>query len=64
MCDLLIDLSTLQGFGFVTFARSADADCARHELNGMFVEGRRIEVTITISGFFLLNLNYHLLNTF
>lgn len=50
MCDLLIDLSSLQGFGFVTFAHSADADWARHELNGMFVEGRRIEVAI--SGFF------------
>jgi RNA binding protein fox-1 len=33
-----------KGFGFVTFAGSADADRARNELNGTVVEGRKIEV--------------------
>ncbi|KAK3756397.1 hypothetical protein RRG08_034082 [Elysia crispata] len=32
------------GFGFVTFANSADADRAREKLNGTVVEGRKIEV--------------------
>ncbi|XP_076309228.1 RNA binding protein fox-1 homolog 1-like isoform X2 [Tachypleus tridentatus] len=32
------------GFGFVTFASSADADRAREQLNGTVVEGRKIEV--------------------
>ena len=34
----------MQGFGFVTFANSADADRARDKLNGTVVEGRKIEV--------------------
>lgn len=34
----------LQGFGFVTFETSADADRAREKLNGTIVEGRKIEV--------------------
>lgn len=34
----------LQGFGFVTFETSADADHAREKLNGTIVEGRKIEV--------------------
>lgn len=34
----------MQGFGFVTFANSADADRAREKLNGTVVEGRKIEV--------------------
>lgn len=33
-----------KGFGFVTFANSADADRARDKLNGTVVEGRKIEV--------------------
>ncbi|XP_076305872.1 RNA binding protein fox-1 homolog 1-like isoform X6 [Tachypleus tridentatus] len=33
-----------KGFGFVTFASSADADRAREQLNGTVVEGRKIEV--------------------
>ncbi|KAK7591309.1 hypothetical protein V9T40_002922 [Parthenolecanium corni] len=32
------------GFGFVTFANSADAEAAREKLNGTMVEGRKIEV--------------------
>lgn len=34
----------MQGFGFVTFENSADADRAREKLNGTVVEGRKIEV--------------------
>lgn len=33
-----------QGFGFVTFASSADAEQAREKMNGSVVEGRKIEV--------------------
>lgn len=33
-----------QGFGFVTFETSSDADRAREKLNGTIVEGRKIEV--------------------
>lgn len=33
-----------KGFGFVTFANSADADRAREKMNGTVVEGRKIEV--------------------
>lgn len=33
-----------QGFGFVTFETSTDADRAREKLNGTIVEGRKIEV--------------------
>ena len=36
--------SCMQGFGFVTFQNSADADRAREKLNGTVVEGRKIEV--------------------
>uniref|UniRef100_S4RWI4 RNA binding fox-1 homolog 3 n=1 Tax=Petromyzon marinus TaxID=7757 RepID=S4RWI4_PETMA len=34
----------MQGFGFVTFENSADADRAREKLHGTMVEGRKIEV--------------------
>lgn len=34
-----------QGFGFVTFEASADAERAREKLHGTLVEGRKIEVT-------------------
>lgn len=33
-----------QGFGFVTFANSNDAERARERLHGTVVEGRKIEV--------------------
>lgn len=33
-----------KGFGFVTFAKGAEADKAREELHGTIVEGRKIEV--------------------
>ena len=36
--------SPLQGFGFVTFANSSDADAAREALHATVVEGRKIEV--------------------
>ena len=35
----------LQGFGFVTFETSADAERAKEKLHGTLVEGRKIEVT-------------------
>lgn len=38
-------LLCLQGFGFVTFETSADAERAREKLHGTLVEGRKIEVT-------------------
>jgi len=54
ICCVFVDLhdfnacplfsSCMQGFGFVTFANSADADRAREKLNGTVVEGRKIEV--------------------
>ena len=34
-----------KGFGFVTFAKGADADNARDELHSTIVEGRKIEVS-------------------
>jgi len=34
----------LQGFGFVTFAHSCDADVVLRRLNGTVIEGRKIEV--------------------
>lgn len=34
----------MQGFGFVTFQHSTEADMARDKLNGTVVEGRKIEV--------------------
>lgn len=41
-------LSCMQGFGFVTFANSADAERARERLHGTVVEGRKIEVCMII----------------
>lgn len=38
----------MQGFGFVTFGNSADADEAREHLHGTVVEGRKIEVCMQI----------------
>jgi hypothetical protein len=43
----------MQGFGFVTFASSADADRAREKLNGTVVEGRKIEVCMAFYYIFL-----------
>lgn len=34
----------MQGFGFVTFATSADAERARQTVNGAVIEGRKVEV--------------------
>lgn len=46
----LIDAVTVvpQGFGFVTFENSADAEKARERLHGTIVEGRKIEVSFYI----------------
>jgi RNA binding protein fox-1 len=42
---LLLFLSHgMQGFGFVTFANSTDAERAREKMNGAVVEGRKIEI--------------------
>ena len=38
-----ISLFAVQGFGFVTFANSADAEQARDKMSGTVVEGRKIE---------------------
>lgn len=46
----------MQGFGFVTFGNSADADEAREHLHGTVVEGRKIEVCMQI--FMLLYILY------
>ena len=48
----------MQGFGFVTFANSADADRARERLHGTVVEGRKIEVCMTFFILLLLLLLY------
>lgn len=40
----LYDRVHVQGFGFVTFESSTEADRAREKLNGTIVEGRKIEV--------------------
>jgi len=37
-------LQCMQGFGFVTFASSVNAESARLAMNGAVVEGRKIEV--------------------
>jgi len=34
----------MQGFGFVTFASSVNAEAARLAMNGAVIEGRKIEV--------------------
>lgn len=39
----------MQGFGFVTFANSADAERARERLHGTVVEGRKIEVCMILA---------------
>lgn len=42
---LTLSLSFPQGFGFVTFENSTDAEKARERLHGTIVEGRKIEVS-------------------
>lgn len=42
--DLFNLCRVAQGFGFVTFETSADAERAREKLHGTLVEGRKIEV--------------------
>ena len=37
-----------KGFGFVTFAKGADADNARDELHSTIVEGRKVEVSQSV----------------
>jgi len=44
----------MQGFGFVTFQHSTEADMAREKLNGTVVEGRKIEVHVYFSIFCIL----------
>lgn len=71
ICCVFVDLhdfnacplfsSCMQGFGFVTFANSADADRAREKLNGTVVEGRKIEVHGHIQFVIELNLAVFLL---
>ncbi len=51
-----------QGFGFVTFETSADAEKAREKLHGTLVEGRKIEViSLPLSAFlsFIFSLCSH-----
>jgi len=43
----------MQGFGFVTFANASDAERARLRMHGLLIEGRRIEVHVS-----LLSLEY------
>lgn len=43
-----------QGFGFVTFENSTDAEKARENLHGTLVEGRKIEVNSSLFSFVLL----------
>jgi len=47
----------MQGFGFVTFANSADADRARERLHGTVVEGRKIDVCMNF--LILINIYIH-----
>ncbi|XP_065205339.1 RNA binding protein fox-1 homolog 2-like isoform X1 [Planococcus citri] len=42
--EIIFNMRGSKGFGFVTFANSADADAAREKLHGSMVEGRKIEV--------------------
>ncbi|XKL63832.1 hypothetical protein PGB90_006196 [Kerria lacca] len=42
--EIIFNMRGSKGFGFVTFANSADADAAREKLHGTLVEGRKIEV--------------------
>lgn len=56
--QLCLDVFLLQGFGFVTFSNSVDADFARDSLDGQIIDGRKIEVCFvlicSILVFFLL----------
>lgn len=46
-----ISVLVSQGFGFVTFENSTDAEKAREKLHGTLVEGRKIEVSSSPSLF-------------
>lgn len=46
-------LHVSQGFGFVTFENSTDAEKAREKLHGTLVEGRKIEVNVFPLSLFL-----------
>lgn len=50
----------LQGFGFVTFETSADAERAKEKLHGTLVEGRKIEVTPRPHDFLIYRLLFFL----
>lgn len=56
----LYDRVHVQGFGFVTFESSTEADRAREKLNGTIVEGRKIEVkeNILLFAAFSCNMQY------
>ena len=53
----------MQGFGFVTFEHSVDADRAREKLHGTVVEGRKIEVHV-LKCFFQLSTSFSLSSFF
>lgn len=60
ICPLLSIISScMQGFGFVTFQNSGEADVARDKLNGTVVEGRKIEVHEYFSLLLLLLLSVY-----
>lgn len=48
-----------QGFGFVTFENSTDAEKAREKLHGTLVEGRKIEVNSSLLYFHWFFLYFH-----
>lgn len=56
----LYDGIHVQGFGFVTFESSTEADRAREKLNGTIVEGRKIEVkeNVLLFAAFSCNMQY------
>lgn len=61
ICSLFFGL---QGFGFVTFETSADAERAKEKLHGTLVEGRKIEVIHRLHDFPFLLLFIYLFNFF
>jgi len=51
----------VKGFGFVTFAHGTDADVVLQRLNGTVIEGRKIEVCLSVSVFVFARLDLNLL---
>jgi len=51
---LFSELFAVQGFGFVTFANSADAEQAREKMSGTVVEGRKIEACRRFCRYFVV----------